>query len=182
MSISVPKHTLCSLYCCFRQAERSVHYVASNIAYWSQFQDYYKGERTQLAADLSAYLIRQGARDSSVGVRQLLDNDWISEVLLQLIRLVGNQFKHTWSLSKLELSVMYSALRDFMQLTHQPTAARCEELVVLRMQLYGCQVLIEKKMIGTSDLSKFERVEHFFSSPYIRHYTLRELGVHPGVC
>ena len=72
MASYFPKNTALTLFCVFRQAERSVHYALSCPSQWSQFVAYYDQPKQIQISEAIGMLKDAGAVQEKVSSRQAL--------------------------------------------------------------------------------------------------------------
>jgi hypothetical protein len=176
---SLSRNTALLLFCCFRQAERSVHYVLSFPNEWPQFLAYYnKAKQTQIAKVISL-LKDAGAELDKVPSRQELfeQNGW-SAVMRCLIALLYNPLKRSWSFSRKELSFFCATLQHLLQILGHAEPRDNDELIELRMDCFDCHYVIRRKLIGIAEVRKADAIEHFSQSNYVSFVTFHDLGIH----
>jgi hypothetical protein len=178
MSTRLSKNTILALFCYCRQAERSVHHAASCSSQWLNFVAYYDEEKRHAIARLIETLRQAGAAHNPNVDPQSFSQSIFSALICQTLGRVINKIRASWSFSTMELSFIYSALRQLLNIIEGAKPQAFQELIDLRMDLYACQEILGWKLIGMSELRKAEKIAHFNQSDYLEHVSLQEMGVH----
>jgi len=174
--VTLSKNTMLLLYCCFRQAERSVHYAQSCADEWPRFTAYYRGDRRSRIAGSIGILKSVGATGNEAVTR--LAPPSIARAAMGII---FNRFKRTWSFSLIELSVFRRVLEEVLTAIDRDHPPAGEELIKLRMSCFECHYIIANRMFGVSEVRRAHHIEHFQASEYIEHMSFQELGIQePG--
>jgi hypothetical protein len=172
------KTTALTLFCHFRQAERSIHQVLSCPSKWPQFVAYYDEPRqTQIAAAI-ATLESSGAVQVMPPRRAALAENALLSMVRCTAGLLWNRLKHSWSFSAQEASFFAATLERVLGILHRGELPHQEEFIELRLDCFHCHHLIARKLIGIPELRKADSIEHFNQSKYVRHVTLQEMGIH----
>lgn len=179
--ISISKNTAILLYCCFRQAERSVHYAHSCPDEWSRFTAYYRGDRRGFIAGAIGMLKGVGPTRGEATIRPNPSQLSPPNFARSMTGIIFNRFKNNWSFSLAELSYFHSILEDLLSVVDGDASPTGEELIRLRMACFECHHAIARKLIGVRELRRADRIEHFQASKYIEHVRLRDLDIRePG--
>ena len=174
--VSISKNTMMLLYCCFRQAERSVHYAQSCADEWPQFTAYYRGDRRSRIAGSIGILKSVGATGNEAVTRHAP-----SSIARSAVGFIFNRFKKTWSFSLIELSVFRRVLEEVLKAIDRDHPPDGEELIKLRMSCFECHYIIASRLFGVSEVRRARQIEHFRASEYIEHMSFQELGIQePG--
>lgn len=173
------KTTAIALVCYCRQAERSVDRVLTAPRQWSSFVAYYDEHKRAAIMELIAQLSRAGSEHAE----NLSRDDFAENVFIGAIwSLVGpllNKAKRYWSFTEKELSFFRSTLETLLRILQLPEIPKNQELVQVRMDLYVCQWIIDRRMLGVRELRDVARIEHFNQPEFLEHVTLRQMGVAP---
>jgi hypothetical protein len=175
---SLSKNTALLLYCYFRQAERSVHYVLSFPNEWPQFVAYYDKAKQSQIVKVIGLLKDAGAGLDKVSSRQEFQQNGLWSVLRCSIALLCNPLKRSWSFSIRELSFFYATLEHLLRILSYAEPREKNELIELRLDCFYCHNIIGRKLIGVPALRKADAIEYFNQSDYLRHVTFQDLGIH----
>ena len=175
-SIQIPKRLALLLFCYFRQGERSVDYGLSCPRSWPLLVEYYDSRLAALA-ELRDTLKRASALPAAASGEQPLLKKGIFAPLICLWRLVSNRYRNHWSFSTNEISVFASILERLAITVGSATPPPSDDLVALRMRCYECNRLIAQRLIGVPELHTANLIEHRFQSPWVKRFTLEELGL-----
>jgi hypothetical protein len=184
---SFSKNTALTLFCCFRQSERSVHYALSFPKEWPEFLAYYdKAKRTHIAELIRMLRAAGAARNGALYLSVRAQYTSLS-IVSRAANALCNQFKNHWSFSVQELSFFCRTLERFIEALHKDLPSQ-EELIELRTDCFRCHYAIARRLIGVSAIRKAASIEHFNQSEYVEHYNLDEIvfsqregdGVRPG--
>jgi len=176
---SLSKDTALLLFCCFRQADRSVHYALSCPSQWPQFVAYYddvKRNRIRVALGL---LKDAGADTRSSRPGELDETGGLREIPRLLAGYFFNPLKQTWSFSVQQLTFFSVTLGSLLDVLGDPERRANEELIKLRGDCFQCHYCIGRKMIGLREIRKADGIEHFNQSDFTTHVTFADVGIRP---
>jgi hypothetical protein len=95
MAFSFPKNTALTLFCLFRQAERSVHYALSCPNQWSQFVAYYDQPKQIQISEVIGMLKDAGAVQDDAPNRQALAQNGLLSIVRCTAGIVPNPLLRT---------------------------------------------------------------------------------------
>jgi hypothetical protein len=177
---SFSKNTALMLFCCFRQAERSVHYALSSPSQWSDFVSYYDNVKSAQIAQFISVLKAAGATHGESSMSHMENQDTLSNIIICAIKVICNQFKKHWSFSMEEVSFFCRTLGRLEDAIRGDLPSQ-GELIDLRMDCWRCHYIIAQRLIGVSAIKKAASIEHFNQSEYIEHIKFEEI-VGPTRC
>jgi hypothetical protein len=177
MASYFPKNTALTLFCLFREAERSVHYALSCPSQWSQFVAYYNQPKQIQISEMIGMLNAAGAVKDKVPNRQALARSDFSSFVRCIARLLSNPLKRSWAFSVRETSFLSATLGHVSILLNSAEPPEKEELIELRLDCFVCHDLISRKLFGIPELRKADSIEHFNQSEYVSHVKWRGSGL-----
>jgi hypothetical protein len=130
MAFSFPKNKALTLFCLFRQAERSVHYALSCPSQWSQFVAYYDKPRRFQISEAIGMLQNAGAVRDNVPSRQALEQSGLLNIMRRLAGLLSNPLKRSWAFSTREMSFFSATLEHLLRILNQTDPPQNEKFVV----------------------------------------------------
>ena len=174
---SLTKNTALLLFCCFRQAERSIHYAQSCPNQWPQFVAYYERAKQSQIAAVIGLLKDASAGETSVSSRHDLGQSGLRSVGQLLAAFLCNPLKRAWSFSVQELCFFSAKLEHLLSVLDDSERRANKELIELRLDLFQCHYIISRKLVGLSEIRKADAIEHFNQSEYVTHVTFADIGV-----
>lgn len=180
MAILFSKKTALTLFCYFRQAERSVHYALSCPSQWRQFVAYYDESRQAQITALLGMLKDAGAVLDRVPKRQAVaPNGWLS-MARSVAGFFLNSLKNSWSFSVDEVSFFAATLEELLKVLHLDEPLDKKKLTELRLDCFTCHYTIRQRLIGVPEIHRADTIEHFNQSKYVSHVSLQDLGIELG--
>jgi hypothetical protein len=171
------KRIALKLFCCFRQAERSVHHAAAGPKQWALFLAYYDEPKWARIGALLEMLKAAGADPGDFPGRKAFERNSFLDVLRSAAAIPVNRLRASWSFSVPEISFFSATLERFFAILHCPDRPDGERLIDLRMACYECHAIIRRKLIGVPELRKADAIEHFNQSEYVSHVTFEDIGI-----
>lgn len=178
MAFHFSKQTALTLFCLFRQAERSVHYALSCPSQWSQFVAYYDKLKQTRVSEVIGVLKDTGAVQSNTPSRQALAQASLMSIVRYTVGLLCNPLKRSWAFSREEASFFSATLERLLGILHNADLPQKEELIELRLDCYCCHSVIAHRLIGVAAIRKADLIEHFNQSGYVNHVTFEDMGIH----
>jgi hypothetical protein len=177
MAAIFSKKTALELFCCFRQAERSVHHAAAGPKQWARFLAYYDEPKQARSAALLEILKAAGAVPGNVPDRLSFEPNSFLYVLRSAAAILVNRLRLSWSFSVSEISFFSATLGRLLALLHCSDKPDGERLIDLRLDCCECHAIIRRKLIGIPELRLATSIEHFDQSEYVRHFTFEDIGI-----
>ena len=178
MAFYLPKNTALTLFCLFRQAERSVHYALSCPSQWSQFVSYYDKAKQIQISEAIGMLKDAGAVQDNVPSRQGLAQDGFLSFVRCTAGFLTNPFKRSWAFSVREISFFSATFEHLLRILNNTDLPQREELIELRLDCFECHYVIARKLIGVPEIQRANSIDHFNQSEYVSHVTFQEVGIH----
>jgi hypothetical protein len=178
MASYFPKNTALTLFCLFRQAERSVHYALSCPSQWSQFVAYYDEPKQIQISEAIGMLNDAGAAQDKVPSRQALARSGLLNIVSCAAGLLTNRLRRSWAFSVRELSFFSATLEHLLKILNNTDLPQKEELIGLRLDCFDCHYVISRRLIGVPEIQIANSIEHFNQSEYVRHVNFQDLGIH----
>jgi hypothetical protein len=178
MAARFSKKDALTLFCCFRQAERSVHHAAAGPEQWTRFLAYYDEPKQARIAALLGMLKGAGGPGGNIPLRRALDLNGFLDFFRGVAGILTNRLRVAWSFSAHELAFFDSTLKRLVAILHGRDMPDKKDLIGLRLDCVACQAVIKLKLIGIPELGKAASIEHFDQSEYVRHVTFEEMGIH----
>lgn len=179
MGSRISRRLALMLFCCFRQAERSIHHAHSCPSQWSQFVAYYAAKQAYIYKAI-AILKDAGAMQDSVPSRQMLTESTLVSIGRSIAGLLCNRLKRSWTFSVDELSFFSATLARLIRILHHPELPENEELIGLRLDCFECHYIIGTRLVGIPEIRKAGAIEHFLQSEYVTHVTFQDMGLQPN--
>ena len=176
MAAKISKSEALTWFCLARQAERSIDFALSSERQWDLLRRYYDSARLGILDAAVESLKRTTAATSVALSRERAFRVSIFWVLAYPIRLILNRWRVSWPFQDAELrflQVTFQTAIDFLNRNRKPETA---SLVQTRMDLYACEVLLKRKLVGLPEARQAERIEHFCQAPHIKPFKLKEIA------
>lgn len=178
MAFHCSKQMALTLFCIFRQAERSVHYALSCPSQWAQFVAYYETSKQTQISEVIGRLRDAGVREDNAPSRQVLAQDSLLSIVRCAAGLLCNRLKRSWAFTTQEIAFFCATLEHLLKILHNVDLPHKEELVELRLDCFYCHSVIARKLIGVTEIRKADLIEHFNQSEYVSHVTFQDMGIH----
>ena len=176
MGASLKKNLAVTLYCHYRQAERSVHFALSNPAQWLGFIRYYDPMKRKALASALEALRAVGTTDRGIPTREQFLRTCFFRPWTFLLNQLRESATASWRFSEDELAFLCATLAAFDSVLDSHVAREHAVLIDLRLDLCTCEAIIENRLIGVAELRTARNIEHFGQSDYVRHVTFEEIG------
>lgn len=177
MKIEIDKSFALKLYSYARQAERSVDFAIASSTQWARLLQYYASERQEGLHAIAQRLRCEIKNNGPVPARRHFESvDLVRIVLLPLTHLV-NQTRRAWHFAHDEAHFISATFDSFIKTLSSMANPPEQCLIELRMDLFMCELIIERHLYGVPELRKAEKIEHFCQPDHIQHFTMEELGV-----
>jgi hypothetical protein len=169
------RNQMLKIYCCCRQAERSLDNSFSTGSTWSRFVAYYDEAKRN---DVRQIIDRIGCKslqgEPIPNRTAFFRNNFLT--FLGLVRgFALNRVIMHYKFSGKEamfLCSSFGSLLTHLESANQPAP---EALIELRMDFYTCGEIIDHKLVGIQQVRKARNVEHFDQSPFIAQSSLSDL-------
>lgn len=171
MGIRLKKRFAILLFCCLRQAERSVHYAVSTPSWWDQFLEYYDAPRRQMLRSIRDRLYAMGARRTRIPQREDVDRTFLPYEMQiyfnQFTNFLLRPLKRSWRFTEDEVTFFAVALDAVDKLwdEREPPLAN-HYLVKLRTDISIARDIMEIRMAGIPQIKKAMWMEHFCCPDY----------------
>jgi hypothetical protein len=176
MGVSIKKEQALRFFCLARQAERSIDFALSSERQWDMLRQYYHGERLgmlECAVESLRGLTPPAAPPISRDQAFRLRLGW---VLTYPARRLLNRLRASWRFEEKELQFILQTFRSVIDTLRRSQKPEARTLVQIRMDLYACQVIIERKLVGLPQARQAQRIEHFCQAAHIRPFKLEEIS------
>lgn len=164
-----------SIYCYFRDFERSVDGVIADPGSWPFFTNYLK-QRLESFESLLA-----GAARPAIHIKDFagqINCDCKSVPHVNVARLILNRIYYSVSrnvfISKNELEYIACSYKLICELSKLKSFDPGRALSI-RTAMYNSQFIIRRNTLGKSLIYISEHVEHFNQSPYVKHFKISEI-------
>jgi hypothetical protein len=177
MKVILNKETILCLYCCCREAERSVHRALD--AKWEDFQNYYSGAKTTCIIEVIKGLFKlvspghitpflpnreeACATVSEPGIIRYYLGKWIA------------RRKRSWSFPTPQIHFLALTLNTLMTLLTTRCKPTSTQLISLRMDLCACEYIIECRCHGLGEIERARRMDHFHRTEWLPYVTLADI-------
>ena len=167
MRIEIDKRLALTLYCLARQGERSIDFSLSSARQWALLRDYYQGERRHRLLDLLGELERLALRHPEGYSRDQWGRAGPGWVLAYPVLALINRWRTRWLFSEDQVSFFVTAMTRLVQALSCETQPTTALLIDLRLDLYLCQWILEKKLVGVPFLRSASTIEHFCQADHL---------------
>jgi len=169
MKIKIARAFLLRLYCYTHQAYRSVAFALG--ADWSEFLEFYRGERLEelnrLVADGYRLIDRLGLSRKSVPKAEVARTIRPLGIVRYFLGPYLASWKSHWQFSGEEFTFMVATLVALVSVLETGTRPSQEALISLRMDLCFCESVIQERCHGLAEINRASRLEHFWQAPSI---------------
>jgi hypothetical protein len=166
MSVALDRKTVVEVYCCCRQAERSLHRACDPANPWSSLQGYYDVHKQDGLRRLQAKL--KDRLPAAQGAAQVIARNQLHAAPSLWRTLCGSvlaRWQTAWRFSEQEIQFIAAALGNVLDLLAKTEVPEGEILQSRRRDLVDCQGIIEVRCVGLPELKRAQGIAHFDQRP-----------------
>jgi hypothetical protein len=171
-----------SLFCVFRQGERSIHFALSSPVEWAQLRSFYDFDKRKRISAIIDDFRRAGIVSENVSAPRSMITHGLISMAMRMAGLICNRFKCNWTFRLQEAEVFGATLARLLKTVQYVSAPETDELIQLRLDCFYCHYAIRQRLIGLSELRKANSIEHFNQSLFTEHFSFHDLGLDQNQC
>jgi len=175
MRVQLTKEFALKLYCRIRQAERSIDFAIGSSQQWDLLRDYYTEVKRRELFEIAQWLKSVLPATQPIPPRDYFGKIRLAYVLLLPLSVLMNRVRRRWRFAGDELLFLAASVDSVLTALSWESVPPPAFLIALRMDLFMCEHIIEKRLAGVPELKKAGNIEHFCQPCHIRHWRLEEL-------
>jgi hypothetical protein len=175
MAAEVYKNLAIQLFAHAREAERSVDFVCMGPDQWALLKDYYgPGKQAALREIVDQLKPFIHPYSPLLDRKEFLKGSFSWLLRRPFIRMT-NRTKKKWTFSGTEIAFIHQTFQCLIDILVLQPAPPALVLVNMRMDLYTCEHIIQRRLYGIPEIEIASRVEHFCQPDHIEHLKIEDL-------
>jgi hypothetical protein len=175
MTVEIPKKLAIQLFAYAREAERSVDFSYMGPDQWVLLQDYYGPGKQAALREIVDQLKPLIPSYPPLLARDQFFKGTLTWILRRPFIRLANLSKLKWRFSRNEIIFINQAFKCLLDIVPLRPVPPALTLVNMRLDLFTCECIIQRRLDGIPEIEKANRVEHFCQPDHIEHVKIEDL-------